>query len=41
MKSYEFLLAYAMYPDGENKMQYDYIAKVDIKNFVQKLLDFD
>lgn len=41
MKSYEFLLAYAMYPDGENKMKYDYIAKDDIKDFVQKLLDFD
>lgn len=37
----KFYMAYAAYPTDANKMKYDYIEENDLKNFVQKLLDFD
>jgi len=41
LKKTGFYLGYAMEPDDTQKMQYEYIAQQDIKQFVQKMLDFD
>lgn len=41
LKETKFLLAYAMYPTSDNKMSYEYIDQAGLKNFVQKMLDFD
>lgn len=41
LKETKFLLAYAMYPTGWNKMSYEYVDKEWLKDFVQKMLDFD
>lgn len=41
LKETKFLLAYAMYPTGGNKMTYEYIDQEWLKDFVQKMLDFD
>ena len=40
LKETKFLLAYAMYPNIENKMTYEYIDQDRLKKFVQKMLDF-
>lgn len=40
LKETKFLLAYAMYPNIENKMTYEYIDQDGLKKFVQKMLDF-
>ncbi|MCX6823943.1 MAG: ribonuclease H-like domain-containing protein [candidate division SR1 bacterium] len=41
LKETKFLLAYAMYPTGGNKMTYEYVDQEGLKAFVQKMLDFD
>ncbi len=41
LKDTKFLLAYAMHPTWDNKMTYEYIDQEGLKNFVQKMLDFD
>lgn len=41
LKETKFLLAYAMYPTGGNKMSYEYIDQEWLRDFVQKMLDFD
>ena len=41
LKETKFLLAYAMYPTAGNKMTYEYINQEWLKDFVQKMLDFD
>lgn len=40
LRSAKFLLAYAMYPNGD-KMEYDCIMQEDLKGFVDKMLAFD
>lgn len=40
LDSYEFLLAYAMYPWKE-KMEYKYIDKESLKDFAKTLIEFD
>ncbi|HRX64219.1 MAG TPA: ribonuclease H-like domain-containing protein [Candidatus Absconditabacterales bacterium] len=40
LDSYEFLLAYSMSP-GNQKMDYKYIEKDGLKEFAQKLINFD
>lgn len=40
LRSAKFLLAYAMYPNGD-KMDYDCIMQEDLKGFVDKMLAFD
>ena len=41
LKETKFLLAYAMHPTAGNKMTYEYIDQEWLKDFVQKMLDFD
>ncbi|MFA7298769.1 MAG: ribonuclease H-like domain-containing protein [Candidatus Absconditabacterales bacterium] len=41
LKETKFLLAYAMHPTGANKMSYEYVDQEGLKDFVQKMLDFD
>ena len=41
LKETKFLLAYAMHPTAGNKMTYEYISQEWLKDFVQKMLDFD
>ncbi len=41
LKETKFLLAYAMYPTSGNKMTYEYIDQEWLRDFVQKMLDFD
>lgn len=41
LKETKFLLAYAMYSTEDNKMSYEYISPEWLKDFVQKMLDFD
>lgn len=41
VKNTEYLLGYAMYPVKGNKMEYKYIGKDDLDNFVQEMIDFD
>ncbi len=40
LRSAKFLLAYAMYPNGD-KMEYECIMQEDLKGFVDKMLAFD
>ena len=40
LRSAKFLLAYAMYPNGD-KMDYECIMQEDLKDFVDKMLAFD
>lgn len=37
----KFTLAYAMEPNAQNKMTYEYIDAENLQDFVQKMLDFD
>lgn len=41
IKDAEYLIGYAMYPIEGNKMEYKYIGKEDLDEFVQKMIDFD
>lgn len=41
LKETKFLLAYAMYPNNQNKMTYEYIDADTLKEFVQKMLERD
>jgi len=41
LKETKFFLAYAMHPTAGNKMTYEYIDQEGLKDFVQKMLDFD
>jgi len=37
----KFIMAYAAQPTENNKMQYEYIDTSNLKDFIQRLLDFD
>jgi len=41
LKELKFLIAYSMEPNDNNKMTYEYIDQDNLKEFVQKLIDFD
>ena len=41
IKDAEYLIGYAMYPVEGNKMEYKYIGKEDLDEFVQMMIDFD
>lgn len=41
LKEVKFSVAYAMEPNEQNKMTYEYISRETLKEFVQKMLDFD
>ncbi len=41
VKDAEYLIGYAMYPVEGNKMEYKYIGKEDLDEFVQMMINFD
>jgi hypothetical protein len=36
-----FTVAYAMEPNDQNKMTYEYVGVENLDDFVQKMIDFD
>lgn len=41
LKEVKFSVAYSMEPNDQNKMTYEYISIEGLKDFVQKMIDFD
>lgn len=41
LKEVKFSVAYSMEPNEQNKMTYEYISRENLKEFVQKMINFD